>query len=168
MYNLVVLHSQFWTSPLFHVQFCYFLTSIQVSQETGRVLLYSYLFKNFSQFVVIHRVDGFSIINEADFFFLIPLLSLWSNKCWQFVLWFILHLEVLNSVLGYFIDAKTPTKWKMWTTWWKWVCSPQAYWSLMTDNISSVTLPCDLTINQLQNCAQVDHIPQYVPPSPCL
>ena len=31
---------------------------------------YSYLFKNFSQFVVIHTVKGFSVVNEAvlDFF----------------------------------------------------------------------------------------------------
>ena len=27
---------------------------------------YSHLFKNFSQFVVIHRVKGFSIVNEAE------------------------------------------------------------------------------------------------------
>ena len=28
---------------------------------------YSYLFKNFPQFVVIHTVKGLSIVNEADF-----------------------------------------------------------------------------------------------------
>ena len=27
---------------------------------------YSYLFKNFPQFVVIHAVKGFSIVNEAE------------------------------------------------------------------------------------------------------
>ena len=27
---------------------------------------YSALFKNFSQFVVIHKVEGFSIVNEAE------------------------------------------------------------------------------------------------------
>ena len=27
---------------------------------------YSYLFKNFSQFVVIHTVKGFSVVNEAE------------------------------------------------------------------------------------------------------
>ena len=45
---------------------CYFLTCIQVSQETGKVVWYSHLFKNFSQFVVIHTVKGFSIVNEAE------------------------------------------------------------------------------------------------------
>ena len=29
---------------------------------------YSHLFKNFPQFVVIHIVKGFSIVNEADVF----------------------------------------------------------------------------------------------------
>ena len=61
-----VLLSQFGTSPLFHVQFCFFLTHIQVSQEAGKVVWYSHLFKNFPQFVVIHIVKGFSIVNEAE------------------------------------------------------------------------------------------------------
>ena len=43
-----------------------FLSCIQVSQEAGKVVWYSHLFKNFSQFVVIHTVKGFSIANEAE------------------------------------------------------------------------------------------------------
>ena len=39
---------------------------IQVSQETGKVVWYSHLFKNFSQFVVIHTVKDFSVVNEAE------------------------------------------------------------------------------------------------------
>ena len=45
---------------------CCFLTYIQISQETGKVVWYSHLFKNFSQFVVIHMVKGVSVINEAE------------------------------------------------------------------------------------------------------
>ena len=45
---------------------CYFLTCTQFSQETGKVVWYSHLFKNFPQFVVIHTVKGFSIVNEAE------------------------------------------------------------------------------------------------------
>ena len=45
---------------------CYFLTCIQISQEAGKVVWYSHLFKNFPQFVVIHAVKGFSIVNEAE------------------------------------------------------------------------------------------------------
>ena len=44
----------------------YFLTCIQISQKAGQVVWFSHLFKNFPQFVVIHKVKGFSIVNEAD------------------------------------------------------------------------------------------------------
>ena len=42
-----------------------FLTCIQVSQEAGQVVWYSYLFQNFPQFVVIHTVKGFGTVNKA-------------------------------------------------------------------------------------------------------
>ena len=45
---------------------CCFLTCVQVSQEAGEVVWYSHLFKNFPQFVVIHTVKSFSIVNEAE------------------------------------------------------------------------------------------------------
>ena len=51
---------------------CCFLTHIQVSQETGKVVWYFHLFKNFPQFVVIHIAKGFSIVNEADVFLEFP------------------------------------------------------------------------------------------------
>ena len=43
-----------------------FLTCIQVSQKTGKVVWHSQLFKNFAQFVAIHTVKGFSVVNEAE------------------------------------------------------------------------------------------------------
>ena len=45
---------------------CCLLTCIQVSQETGQVVWYSHLFQNFPQFIVIHTVKGFGIVNEAE------------------------------------------------------------------------------------------------------
>ena len=45
---------------------CRFLTCMQVSQEAGKVVWYSHLFNNFSQFIVIYRVKGFSIASEAE------------------------------------------------------------------------------------------------------
>ena len=45
---------------------CCFLTCVQVSQETGKVVSCSYFFKNFQHFVMIHTVKGFSIVNEAE------------------------------------------------------------------------------------------------------
>ena len=41
-----------------------FLTCIQISQEAGKVVWYSHLFKNFPQFVVIHIVIGFGVVNQ--------------------------------------------------------------------------------------------------------
>ena len=51
---------------------CCFLTRIHISQEAGQVVWYSHLLKNFPQFVVIHTVKDFAIVNKAeiDFFFL--------------------------------------------------------------------------------------------------
>ena len=42
-----------------------FLTCIQVSQKAGKVVWYSHLLKNFSQFVVIHTVKGFTVVNKT-------------------------------------------------------------------------------------------------------
>ena len=39
---------------------------MQVSQEAGNVVWYSHLFKNFPQFVVIHTVKGFGVVNKAE------------------------------------------------------------------------------------------------------
>ena len=45
---------------------CCFLTCTQVSQEIGKVVWYSHLWKNFLQFVVIHTTKDFSVVNEAE------------------------------------------------------------------------------------------------------
>ena len=46
-------------------KFC-FLTCIQISQEAGQVVWYSHLSQNFPQFLVIHIIKVFSIVNEAE------------------------------------------------------------------------------------------------------
>ena len=67
IYTLDVLLSQF---GQFHCSMsssnCCFLTCIEISQETGEVVWYSHLFKNFSRFIVIHTVKGFGIVNKAE------------------------------------------------------------------------------------------------------
>ena len=45
---------------------CCFLTCIYVSQEAGKMVWYSHLFKNFPQFVVVHTVKGFDIVNKTE------------------------------------------------------------------------------------------------------
>ena len=42
-----------------------FLTCIPVSQEAGQVVWYSHLFQNFSQFIVIHTVEGYWRLNTC-------------------------------------------------------------------------------------------------------
>ena len=45
---------------------CCFLTVVQISLEAGQVVWCSHLLKNFPQFVVMHTVKGFSVVNEAE------------------------------------------------------------------------------------------------------
>ena len=67
IYSLYILVSQFGTSPLFHVWFYLLLLDcIQISQEEYKVVWYSHLLKNFPQFVVIHTVKGFGVVNKAE------------------------------------------------------------------------------------------------------
>ena len=100
---------------------CCFLTCIQISLETGKVVCYSHLLKNFPQFVVIHTVEGFSIVSEAKidafleffcFFYgpldigsrsLVPLpflnpvwtsVNSWFTSCWSRA-WTILSITLL-------------------------------------------------------------------------
>jgi len=82
---------------------CCFLTCIQVSQEAGKVVWYSHLFKNFPQFVEIHTVKGFGTVNktEVDFFFcnfLAFSMIQWILAIWSLVL--LLPLPFLNLGLN--------------------------------------------------------------------
>ena len=44
---------------------CFFI-SIQILQEAGQVVWYSHLLKKSPQFLVIHTVKGFGIVNKAE------------------------------------------------------------------------------------------------------
>ena len=45
---------------------CCFLTCILVSQEADQVVWFSHLFQKFPQFIVIHTVKGFGLVNKAE------------------------------------------------------------------------------------------------------
>ena len=45
---------------------CCFLTCIKIFQEAGQVVWYSPLIQNFPQFLVIHTVKDFGIVNKAQ------------------------------------------------------------------------------------------------------
>ena len=59
---------------------CCFLTCIQVLQEADKVVWYSHLFKNFPQFVMIHTVKGFGIVQFSSVQF-ISVAQLWPTLC---------------------------------------------------------------------------------------
>ena len=106
---------------------CCFLTCIQVCKEAGKVVWYCQLLKNFPQFVVIHTVKGFGVVNrtEVDVFLeisyvfddpadVVPLPFLnpaWtsgssqSTYCWSLV-WRILSITLLacemSAIVPYF------------------------------------------------------------------
>ena len=53
IYSLYILFSLFGTSPLFHVQFCCFLTCTQISQEAGQAFLFDAFLQFFTLLMLI-------------------------------------------------------------------------------------------------------------------
>ena len=67
IYSLDVLLFLFGTSLLFHVQFELLLPDLHIGFSRGRLGgLVSHLSQTFPQFIVIHTVKGFSIVNKAE------------------------------------------------------------------------------------------------------
>ena len=80
---------------------CCFLTCIQISQEAGKVVGYSHLLKNFPQFVVIHTVKGFGVVNKAEVNVILELsLFIWSNRCCNLISLLIMLLFWIFSLLS--------------------------------------------------------------------
>ena len=75
---------------------CCFLTCIQVSQEAGRVVCCSHLLKNFPQFIVIHTVKGFGIVNKAEIDVFLELSCFFDDPA-----------DVGNLISGSFAFSKT-------------------------------------------------------------
>jgi len=70
---VVVLFSKFCTRQM-SGSYCCFLTHIQDSQETGKVVWY-FISKNFPQFAVIHMVIGFNAVKKQKNMFFLELLA---------------------------------------------------------------------------------------------
>ena len=58
---------------------CCFLTCIQISQEAGQEVWDSNLFQNYPQFIVIHTVQGFGIVNKAEIDVFLELSCFFNN-----------------------------------------------------------------------------------------
>ena len=74
---------------------CCFLTCIQISQEAGLVVCYSHFLKNFPEFVVIHTVKGFGIVNKAEIDVFLEL-SCFLMIQWMLAIWSLVPLPFLN------------------------------------------------------------------------
>ena len=89
---------------------CCFLTCIQVSQEAGQVVWHSHLSQNFPQFIVIHTVKGFGIVNEAEVDVFLELSCFFSA-----VVWYLEHSLALPFVrkhlIGGFLCAGLDLSW---------------------------------------------------------
>ena len=82
---------------------CCFLTCIQISQEAGQVVWYSHLFQNFPQFIVIHTVKGFGIVNKAEIDVFLGLSCFFDDPA-----------DVGNLISGSFAFSKTNSNiWKL-------------------------------------------------------
>ena len=82
---------------------CCFLTFLQVSQETGNVVYYSYLLKNLPRFVVIHIVNGIHRVNEAEIGVFVVVVCLFVFRITLFSLQ---AMDFGNLISGYFALSK--------------------------------------------------------------
>ena len=103
---------------------CFFLTCIQISQEAGQVVWYSYLFQNFPVYCDLHS-QSLSHSQLSRCFSGISLLSLWSSECWQFDFWFLLPFLNTAYIAG--------NSWLMYC------------WSLVWRNLSITLLVCRMS-----------------------
>ena len=72
-----------------------FLTCIQISQEAGKVVWCSYLLENFPQFVVIHTVKGFGVVNKAEVDVFLKFSCFFNDKR-VLAIWSLVPLPFLN------------------------------------------------------------------------
>ena len=80
---------------MFSSNYC-FLTCMKVSQEAGQEVWYSHLFQNFLQFVVIHTVKGFGIVNKAEIDVFLELSCFFDDPA-----------DVGNLISGFSASSKT-------------------------------------------------------------
>ena len=73
---------------------CCFLTCMKISQEEGKMVWYSHLLKNFPQFLVIHTVKCFGIVNKAEVEFF------WNSLTFSLIQWMLAILLVPLSFLN--------------------------------------------------------------------
>ena len=81
-----------------------FLTCIQISQEADQVVWCSHLFQNFPQFILIHTVKGFGIVNKAEIDVFLELSCFFDDP-----------VDVGNLISGSSVFSKTSLN--IWSSW---------------------------------------------------
>ena len=99
---------------------------MQVSQEAGQVVWYSHLFQNFPQFIVIHTIKGFGIVNKAEVDVFLELSCFLDDP-----------VDVGNLISGSFAFSKTSLK--------LWKFMVQYCWSLAWRILSITLLACEMS-----------------------
>ena len=103
--------------------FC-LLTCIQITQEAAQVVWHSHVLKNGPQFVVIHTVKGFGIVNKAN----VSLeLSCFLYDVTDIDIWSLVPLPFLNPA------------WTSGSSWFTYC------WSLTWKMLSITLLPCEVS-----------------------
>ena len=105
---------------------CCFLTYIQISQEAGQVVWYSHHFQNFPQFVVIHTVKGFGLVNKAEVDVFLELSCLFDDP-----------MDVGNLISGSSVFSKSSLN--IWSSWFTYC------WSLAWRILSITLLACEMS-----------------------
>ena len=102
IYSFDVLLFLFGARLFFHVQFLLLLPDLHtISQEAGQVVWYSHLFQIFPQFIVIHTVKGFGIVNKAEIDVFLELYCFFCDPA-----------DVGNLISG--SSAFSKTSWNIW------------------------------------------------------
>ena len=104
---------------------CCFLTCIQISQETGQVVWYSHILKNFPQFVMMHTVKCFGIVNKAEIDIFLELSCFFNDP----------------ADVGSLISGSLPFLNPTWTSGSSWFM----YWSLTWRILSFTLLVCEMS-----------------------
>ena len=123
-----------------------FLTCIKVSQEAGQVVWYSHLFQNFPQFIVIHTVKRFGIVNKAEIDVFLELSCFFDDP----------------AGVGYLITIPLPFLKPAWTSG---ISQFMFCWSLALRIISITLLACAVAIaKSLQSCPYLCNLIDDSPP----
>ena len=128
IYSLVSLLFQFWTNLLFHVPcLVLFIASWPAYRFLRRQVKWSGIpiALWFFQFVVIHTVKGFSIVNEAEVDCFSGILLLFLNQ-WMLAIWSLVPLPFRNPA---------------WTSGGSWFTY---YWSLAWRILNITLLACEM------------------------